>query len=1034
MDNLTPSCPSCDNPLSIGAAFCAVCGAPTPPSAAAEDPTQALVQNELRENLSERYRLERKIGRGGMALVYLAHDLKHDRRVALKVLHPQLAAALGKGRFLREIQIAAKLNHPHILPLHDSGEAGSFVYYVMPYVEGESLRNLLRREQQLPIDDALRIARALADALGYAHSLGVVHRDVKPENVLLSEGHAVLADFGIARAISFAGRDSLTATGASVGTPHYMSPEQASGSEAIDGRSDIYSLGCVLYEMLAGEPPFTGANPQAIVARHLSEQPPSIRVVRPSVPSDVEAVIEKSLEKIPADRFDTAAQFAQHLARLGQAEVVVTGREVTRARSLPIRAAIILLGIGLVGIVSVVAVRSLILRGPGHPPIETPGVVGLAVFPFRAGQHDVVEWSEALPDFLATALDGTSGIRVSDPWSLWRSLRPAPDARARSPDPEEAARLASRTGATQFVLGSIVRDAEDLSLNIRMYSIDRTEAVYSAAFRAPLGNVLAVTQELAAQIITSVLKSDTTVLAPPLELFATTSADALKAYLDARGAMRRGLTGDANSLIDRSLSLDSTFGLALVEATVIKSWVQFIEGRLVPDLLALAERAVAHSESLGERNRQRARTVLASIRTDGEAAAEASERILQHDSTDLEAWASLAYSHQAYGWQYAKGLQDAIVAAERVVQLDSTYVPGLVVRAELAAASMDSSDMLSQLARLQLADTTNALVHGAIFGLRSLLDEDAAFATTCAQLVNAPLQVWMVGYRMVRAVNPGRAEILAQLLEQARPSGASHSSAVRARALLLLTRGRFQAVDSMIGAGVFQNRDFDWTLERIMVAASVAGLVRPTAVINAVRSLTSSVPIDSAIEYLESRPVLRTGWVLAAYNATHGDTTVAKRWNSIFGAFPPGGPQRDYRRSIQLDIESRLAERAGDLDRALHLAQQAYDLWTIHSPNALEDQPEPAMRSHLASLLRHNSQDGAAASVFRSLAPPVTWLGFYTALAWLELGELAERRGDLESAVSSFRLAQAIWEHGDSDLSTLSDRATAGMRRATAPH
>ncbi len=224
----------------------------------------------LRTTLADRYRIEGELGSGGMATVYLAEDLKHHRQVALKVLRPELAAALGPERFLREIEISANLNHPHILPLFDSGEAGGFLYYVMPYVEGESLQDRLNREKQLPVDDALQITREVADALGFAHRHNVVHRDIKPANILLEEGHAVVSDFGIARAITKAGGERLTDSGVAVGTPAYMSPEQASGSTEIDGRSDVYSLGCVVFEMLCGEPPFTGPTPQAVVARQIS--------------------------------------------------------------------------------------------------------------------------------------------------------------------------------------------------------------------------------------------------------------------------------------------------------------------------------------------------------------------------------------------------------------------------------------------------------------------------------------------------------------------------------------------------------------------------------------------------------------------------------------------------------------------------------------------------------------------------------------------------------------------------------------------
>ncbi len=283
----------------------------------------------LRVALADRYQLERELGRGGMATVYLAQDIKHDRPVALKVLKPELAAALGTQRFLREIRIAARLNHPSILPLHDSGEANGFLYYVMPYVEGESLRGRLKREKQLPLDDALQIAREVADALNYAHSHDVLHRDIKPENILLHGGHAVVADFGIARAISAAGGEQLTATGLTVGTPPYMSPEQAIGDGELDARSDIYSLGCVVYEMLGGDPPFTGSSAQAILARKMVDAPPGLRTVRETVPEAVEEVILKALAKAPADRFVTATQFADALVRAHADGAVRGGRRFT---------------------------------------------------------------------------------------------------------------------------------------------------------------------------------------------------------------------------------------------------------------------------------------------------------------------------------------------------------------------------------------------------------------------------------------------------------------------------------------------------------------------------------------------------------------------------------------------------------------------------------------------------------------------------------------------------------------------------------
>ena len=271
----------------------------------------------LQTALFDRYRLDREIGAGGMATVYLAQDIRHDRRVALKVLRPELAAVIGAERFLAEIKLTANLQHPHILPLFDSGEADSYLFYVMPFVEGETLRDRLNREKQLPVADAVRIGCEVAAALDYAHRHGVVHRDIKPENILLHDGQALVADFGIALAASKAGGSRMTETGMSLGTPHYMSPEQAMGEREITARSDVYALGAVLYEMLSGDPPFTGSTAQAIVARVVTETPRPLVAQRHTIPRHVEAAALTALEKLPADRFATAAEFADALRNKG---------------------------------------------------------------------------------------------------------------------------------------------------------------------------------------------------------------------------------------------------------------------------------------------------------------------------------------------------------------------------------------------------------------------------------------------------------------------------------------------------------------------------------------------------------------------------------------------------------------------------------------------------------------------------------------------------------------------------------------------
>ena len=305
--------------------------------------------------LADRYAIERELGEGGMATVYLAHDVRHDRKVALKVLRPELAAILGGERFLAEIRTTANLQHLHILPLHDSGEADGTVFYVMPFVEGESLRDRLTREGQLPVEDALRIAREVAEALDYAHRHGVIHRDIKPENILLHEGRVLVADFGIALAASRSeGRTRMTGTGMSLGTPLYMAPEQAMAQRNITPRADIYALGVVLYEMLSGAPPFAAATAQAIVARTMTEEPRSLVIQRHTVPAHVDAAVRRALEKLPADRFATAGEFAEALAPGTAAPAVSAGtarrgKRRTLRPALAAAAALMLVALGVAG-------------------------------------------------------------------------------------------------------------------------------------------------------------------------------------------------------------------------------------------------------------------------------------------------------------------------------------------------------------------------------------------------------------------------------------------------------------------------------------------------------------------------------------------------------------------------------------------------------------------------------------------------------------------------------------------------------------
>ena len=343
--------------------------------------------------LTGRYEIEREIGQGGMATVYLARDLRHDRRVALKVLKPELGAVLGVDRFLAEIKVTANLQHPNLLPLFDSGEADGLLFYVMPFVDGESLRERVEREKQLPVDEAVRIAVAIANALEYAHGQGVIHRDLKPENILLQAGQPVIADFGIALAVSRAGGARVTQTGLSLGTPQYMSPEQATGDRAVDGRSDIYSLGAVTYEMLAGDPPHTASTAQAIVAKLLTEKPRSLRLTRELVPGHVEWAVERALAKLPADRWATPHEFAEALqgrmapdAGRGPSRAAATGADVAAHLEQQLRLGRrVLTGVGAVAVVAIAAALWLL----GAARREQPGTTARFLLTFEPNERHV---------------------------------------------------------------------------------------------------------------------------------------------------------------------------------------------------------------------------------------------------------------------------------------------------------------------------------------------------------------------------------------------------------------------------------------------------------------------------------------------------------------------------------------------------------------------------------------------------------------------------------------------------------------------
>jgi serine/threonine-protein kinase len=539
-----------------------------------------------------------------MATVYLAHDLKHERRVAVKVLHPELAAALGHDRFLREIQIAAGLAHPHILPLHDSGEAQGFLYYVMPLVEGESLRERLDRERQLPIADAVRIIQEVADALDDAHKHGVVHRDIKPENILFLGGHAVVADFGVARALDSAGGTRLTESGFAVGTPLYMSPEQAL-AEPVDARSDTYALGCVLYEMLTGEAPFTGATPQALLARKLNDPPTSPAVLRGTVPPLLAQAVQRALARAPVDRFTTTREFAAAVAAAAPAAgAPPTARQP--ARAIPGRV--------VVGVILVVAAFAVAwgLRGTRRIASGESGPTTIAVLPFdNLGPADREYFAAGMTEEITARLGTVSGVGLVPRRAVQAHV-----------GPDKTLRDIGRDLATDYLLAGSVRWSEATSgppavrITLQLVRARDERQLWATTYDRTLDDVFDVQSDIAGQVIERLGLSIGAGERQRLAAQPTSNREAYTLYLKGRYFWNKRSEADIQTALEyfqRAVDLDPSYALAW--AGIADVWIfRGFYSRLAP------------RESF-----PKAKTAVA--------------RALELDSTLAEAHASLAHIH-----------------------------------------------------------------------------------------------------------------------------------------------------------------------------------------------------------------------------------------------------------------------------------------------------------------------------------------------------------------------------------------------------
>jgi len=581
---------------------------------------------ELPETLGGRYRLTRELGRGGMATVYLAQDLKLGRPVAIKVLRREIAAALGAERFLREIEIAARLSHPHILPLHDSGEANGLLYYVMPFVEGESLRDRLVREPQVPLAEALRVTLAVADALTYAHSHGVVHRDVKPENILLSGDAVLVADFGIARAITAAGGASLTKTGVAVGTPFYMSPEQAAGERQIDGRSDVYSLGCVVYEMLAGGPPFAGPSAQAVLARHMLDPVPPLRTIRPELPAAVDRAVAKALAKAPADRFPSAAALGEELTQAAASPSLALppSRSSRRRWRRPAT-----LAAGIIGLaaIAVVAVR----RGSERE-------ASVAVLYFDNLSRDTADayLADGLSEEIASRLAGIPGLSVKQ--GSREGIR-----RLRESTPDYRVAAGHAFSVQYLVEGSVRRAGQQIRVEAHLVNAGNGFRAWGETYDQSAEDLLSLEEEIARQIVIAIAGRLAPAAQAALARRSAVLPEAHEHFLRGNYYLaKRSVTGldQAIGEYDQAARLDPRFTRAIAREAYALA-LSFQLGWTLPDI-----------------PRDSVRTRVATL----------TSRALKQDSTVSDVWLAQAYSLFLLNPSSLHGMGAAL---ERALQIDS---------------------------------------------------------------------------------------------------------------------------------------------------------------------------------------------------------------------------------------------------------------------------------------------------------------------------------------------------------------------------
>ena len=991
----------------------------------------------LQEALADRYAIGRELGRGGMAVVYLARDLRHNRPVALKLLRPDIAGPHGAERFLREIQFAASLHHPHILPLYDSGAVPTeeqqaspdsrltthdsrLIFFVMPYMAGESLRELLQREPQLSIDMAVQVAREVADALDYAHRHNVVHRDIKPGNILVEDGHAVVTDFGVARAIdasqSTPGGLSITTTGLAIGTPAYMSPEQASADPRLDGRSDIYSLGAVLHEMLAGEAPFTGRTPQAVLARALTGTRSPLSVIRPEIPPELDAIVSRALSIIPAERFPTAGAMRDALARVGarSTDTVTLPRPAS-----PPRRRTVWIG-GLVALLLLAALLLRVLPRTNAAPLD-PNLVAIA--PFDVPDPALALWKEGVVDILARTLDGAGPLRTVAPSYVIRRWTGRADAAS-------AEQLGRGTGAQLVVYGSLLAAGTDsVRLAATILDVANGRKLGDVERRDAADHMDRLTDSVSVALLNELSRSR------PIGAFrrlgiGARSFPALRAFLQGEQFYRQASYDSALAWYQRAIALDSAFPLALRGAGWAIGWSRNPDDSLGQ---AYALRAAALNHGLPRRDSLfiAIDSLFTSVFANTDSTSWSRRQrlfALLSDVTrdypqDPQAWYDLgdARLHVGRGPGIDVTAQQVLEPFDRAIELDSSFAPAYEHVVELALESAGPGEAARYAramgrAQQKVGDVTDeVLLMEAILatgGRPSATVDSVIDAASPGTLGRTYYTVWGWADSAEVAVRVARAAVRAA--NRRDPASLDSVTADRNLRQRLGVRGHLRESCAGLHAGSGAPDAMAWC---IAMGAADSSVVH--AVVNAwSRDVETAGPGKWRV------------WRLFPWFAATRDTARLARLARGFArlaATEAGSGDREGARYLEASAVAYAALARGDTAAALSRLLVLVDSLMPPEDQADNDHPRDLNELTLAQLLRARGDNAAALARLRHrtfmhyLVPGVIWE--------LEHGQAAEAAGERAEAVQAYRYVADSWARGDPEVAPYVRQARAGLDR-----